>query len=344
MQGFIVARLANRAPLDAREIDGVERELKDLAACGGQQLLLDFEGISGTSSRLVAILVKAHHAFKVAGGRLKLCGLCRELASALASTETGQILEIMADELASPTGVSQPANELCRPSIAAQEEKVFPTADGRLCHAQLTTPESACRTDPPRNGLVRFREGEPPGEPGSAAARTEPRPPRIAKSDLAHAAPFDETVCCWLAPAEESTADSHSLAEEKKFGPPARLEAALRDRSLRHRFLLDVLVLDPRPRRLVSDPVMKPIRRVLAAVREQRASLRVVIDFNHVVSLSAEAAASLADQAIQLAVAGGTLRLTQVRPAVMETVRQSRLGRVTKVFPTVDEAVVAQWD
>jgi zinc and cadmium transporter len=34
------------------------------------------------------------------------------------------------------------------------------------------------------NDPARFREGEPPGEPGFEAARTEPRPPRIAKPHL----------------------------------------------------------------------------------------------------------------------------------------------------------------
>ena len=34
------------------------------------------------------------------------------------------------------------------------------------------------------NRLARFREGEPPGEPISQAARTEPRPPRITKAHL----------------------------------------------------------------------------------------------------------------------------------------------------------------
>jgi hypothetical protein len=35
------------------------------------------------------------------------------------------------------------------------------------------------------NGPLQFREGEVPGEPASAAARQEPRPPRIAQSHLA---------------------------------------------------------------------------------------------------------------------------------------------------------------
>jgi len=37
----------------------------------------------------------------------------------------------------------------------------------------------------PLSHLARFREGEPPGEPISQAARTEPRPPRITKAHLA---------------------------------------------------------------------------------------------------------------------------------------------------------------
>ena len=65
---------------------------------------------------------------------------------------------------------------------------------------------------------------------------------------------------------------------------------------------------------------------------------------SHVASLTAEAAAALGDQAIKLAVAGGTLRLSQVRPAVVAAISQSRLGRVAKIYPTVDEAVLARWD
>jgi hypothetical protein len=57
-----------------------------------------------------------------------------------------------------------------------------------------------------------------------------------------------------------------------------------------------------------------------------------------------EVAEYLADQAIKLAVAGGTLRLSQARPAVLEAIRQSRLGRAAKIYPTVDEAVLARWD
>jgi len=310
MHGVIIARPASPAPLDAWDIDAVERELKDLVACGGQQLVLDFEGISGISSRLVAVLVRVHAACKAAGGRLKLCNLCPELASAVSRAGMDQVLEIMPDASAALREAS-PVSTALRPlPVAPQEEKVSPTAEPRLSH-----PYRTART----------------------AARVTERPRR-------HATAFDETVYGWLAPADESSVDSLPVANELQSGLHGPLEAALRDRSLGHRFLLDVLVLDPHPRRLESDPVMKPIRRVLTAVREQRASRRVVIDLSHVVSLSAEAAASLADQAIELAVAGGTLRLTQVRPAVMEAIRQSRLGRVTKVYPTVDEAVVAQWD
>ena len=131
---------------------------------------------------------------------------------------------------------------------------------------------------------------------------------------------------------------------ERRSGPPGPLEVALRDRSLGHQFLLDVLVLDPHPGWRAGEPAMGSIRRVLTAVREQRASRRVVIDLSHVASLTAEGAATLADQAVKLAAAGGTLRLTQVRPAVLEAIRQSRLNRVAKIYPDVEEAVLARWD
>jgi anti-anti-sigma regulatory factor len=157
-------------------------------------------------------------------------------------------------------------------------------------------------------------------------------------------AAFDEKVCTWLGTMDEFDVEASSGPIERPPGPPGRLVAALRDRSLRHRLLLGVLVLDLRPSRLECDPAIGPIRRVLAAMRDEPGGRRVVIDFRQVITLSVSVADALAHEAIELAVAGGTLRLSQVQPAVMETVLQSRLSRVTKSFPTVDEAVLARWD
>ncbi len=60
----------------------------------------------------------------------------------------------------------------------AQRRKLL--GEGRRAQRPAPLGESRDRL----NRLAQFREGEPPGEPSSKAARTEPRPPRIAQAHL----------------------------------------------------------------------------------------------------------------------------------------------------------------
>jgi hypothetical protein len=52
-------------------------------------------------------------------------------------------------------------------------------------HETALVVEHITKTADSQNSLARFREGEPPGEPSSHVARTEPRPPRITTAHLA---------------------------------------------------------------------------------------------------------------------------------------------------------------
>jgi anti-anti-sigma factor len=296
--------------LSPPDLDAIEGELVNLTACGGQRIILDLGGISGIANRLLAILERVHRAYVVAGGRLQLCGLCPELASVVVSAGMDQVLEILPNE-DSAFGGARPATSALRPPpLVSREKMVSLTAKGSQVHSDRVARKAAL---------------------GKERARRR-------------ATALDATVCGWLTPRDESMVDSPAVEDERRSGPPGPLETVLRDRSLAYRFLLDVLVLDPHPRRMYGDLAMGPIRRVLTAVRDQKTSRRVVIDLSHVASLSAEGAATLADQAIKLAVSGGTLRLSQVRPAVLESIRQSRLNRVAKIYPDVEEAVLARWD
>jgi anti-anti-sigma factor len=309
LQGVIVARLKSAALRDAEDIDDLERELVDLVACSGRQLVLDLGGVSGMSSPLLAVLARVQRKCNTAGGRLALRGVCPELASAAATAGLDQALQIAPDETFAPGGGLSASNPPRPLPTATREVRVYPAAETRP------------------NGDRAAPDGQPRGD----------RTRRLVEA-------IDEKIGDWLASLDELTTDLPRGENNSPSGPPGPLAATLRDRTLGHRFLLDVLVLDPYPRRSDADPVLGPIRRILTAMREQKSSRRVVIDLNRFVALSADAAASLADQAVELAVAGGTLRLSNVRPAVMETIRQSRLGRVTKSFATVDEAVLARWD
>jgi anti-anti-sigma regulatory factor len=305
-----LARPSSHELLDPRELDALEQELGALVACGARHLVLDFRGISQTSSRLATALAKVHRAFEAAGGLLELRGLCPELASAVADAGIGDVVQIMSEEPSAVAAARPVPTAMAPPPVSELEQ---------------TLAASAMRQSSGSNGTA---------EMGSAAK------PRRRRAGAA----FDEKVCTWLGTMDEFEVDSSPEAIKRPAGPPVRLAAALRDRSLKHRFLLDVLVLDPRPRRLECDPAIGPIRRVLAAIREEPGLRRVVIDFSHVIRLSVSVAEAVAHEAIALAVAGGTLRLSQVQPVVMETILQSRLNRVTKSFSTVDEAVLARWD
>jgi putative heme-binding domain-containing protein len=77
-----------------------------------------------------------------------------------------------------------------RPGTKSRLRILPPQGDATRAVALLepehsSQPSVAKRRQSPLNGLARFREGEPPGEPVSAAARTEPRPPRITEPRLA---------------------------------------------------------------------------------------------------------------------------------------------------------------
>jgi serine/threonine-protein kinase len=155
---------------------------------------------------------------------------------------------------------------------------------------------------------------------------------------------IENEVCDWLQQDDTPGVPPAPAGDGPAPCPGPALEVALRDPALGYRVRLDVLILEPRRPRLDTEASVAPLCRALAALRGRRAARNAVINLCYVVTLSESAGAALAAHAGDLARAGGRLRLSHVRPALMATIRQTALGCVADVYPTADDAVVARWD
>jgi anti-anti-sigma regulatory factor len=168
---------------------------------------------------------------------------------------------------------------------------------------------------------------------GKWSSEPPPRNDRVAS--------WDELAFNWLATGHSCRHPPKAMGDGEESCSSG--EAAFNDCTLTSRVFLGVLVLEPWPPRLEGERAVGPLLRALVDVRERPGLRRLVIDLSQVVTVSLRTVAVLAIMASDLARAGGEIRLSHVRPRVVQAVNQSRLVHLAKIYPTVDEAVLDPW-
>lgn len=101
----VIVRLLDRMLIKEGVIAELSAELADLLNAGNRRIVLSFGNVARMSSRIVAVLMKAHRrCVGSPGGLLKVCGLCADVADVFAVAGVSGIVPIFADESAALAG------------------------------------------------------------------------------------------------------------------------------------------------------------------------------------------------------------------------------------------------
>ena len=104
-RGVAVVRLTDRALVKQSEIRELADDLGDLIAVGNQRIVLNFSKVERLGSWIVAAAVEGHRRCEAAeGGRLKVCGLTRQLAEVFEIIGMGRRIFLCDDEQAAIEG------------------------------------------------------------------------------------------------------------------------------------------------------------------------------------------------------------------------------------------------
>jgi anti-sigma B factor antagonist len=97
--GIIVARFVDSQIVAEDVVHEVEEQLKELAEThAAADVLLSFHEVQFMSSTVLAMLLRFLRAVKVAGGRLKLCGINPLIMDVFKITRFDRLFEIHAEE------------------------------------------------------------------------------------------------------------------------------------------------------------------------------------------------------------------------------------------------------
>lgn len=104
-RGVAVVRLTDRALVKQSEIRELADDLADLIAVGNQRIVLNFSKVERLGSWIVAAAVEGHRRCEaIEGGRLKVCGLTRQLAEIFQIIGMGRRIVLCDDEQAAIDG------------------------------------------------------------------------------------------------------------------------------------------------------------------------------------------------------------------------------------------------
>lgn len=314
-RGMTLAGLVDAAIVEAADVQAVACELGDLIETGHDRIVLDFSDVNRMSSRLLAVVAKAHRRCSDGGGLLKVCGLRAELAEAFAITRLDRSIPIWPDERAAIAG-DWPEHSPLRP---------LPIA------ALLALRGDSGGSRPQPSPSVRSLRA--PASTGN----------RIASG----AAGIEEQVAGWLIGEEADGPVGPASQDHRPRGdvqPAGGVEGDVKERCLQCEVIQGIVVVTILTPVLDDEEVIAPIRRGLDHLFEQPLPLRVVVNLCCIATLSGRALGMLVAYLIKLARGGGEMRLCHVPPRVMAAIGPTGLLRLAATYPTIDEAVLTRWD
>lgn len=132
--------------------------------------------------------------------------------------------------------------------------------------------------------------------------------------------------------------------------PPASVAPAPHDekpKRLRHmvaEVVQGVAVIALLTHDISDEAVMSEVRAEIETILGRPEISRLVLRLNHVSHLSRGAVVMILARAQHLQHGGGTLRICQVGPSVMEFLETTQLPQLIEIYPTLDEAMQTPWE
>jgi anti-anti-sigma factor len=156
----------------------------------------------------------------------------------------------------------------------------------------------------------------------------------------------EEEIIGWLGLDCYSDGDSGPAASDEvtAFDLEGTAQHAGPTRPIRCQVIEDTVVVTPLNSHVVEELDVEALRQELLEQLDKVLPRRVVVNLQHVISLSGAAVGMLVAHHLRLDRVGGALRLSAANSRVAMTIDQIRLPLLLEVYPTVDEAVLAVWD
>ena len=103
----------------------------------------------------------------------------------------------------------------------------------------------------------------------------------------------------------------------------------------------DIYIVEFTSNRILDEANIDGIGKTLAHLVGERANPKVLLDFSTVDHLSSAALGMLINANKKILELNGQLRLSNIRPQIMEVFEITRLDRLFKILPTRAEALVS---
>jgi anti-sigma B factor antagonist len=103
----------------------------------------------------------------------------------------------------------------------------------------------------------------------------------------------------------------------------------------------DIRVVEFTNNRILDEANISEIGQTLATLIEERENPKMLLDFSAVDHLSSAALGMLINANNKIRERGGQLRLTNIKPQILEVFVITKLNKLFKIFPTRDEALAS---
>ncbi|HWE02718.1 MAG TPA: STAS domain-containing protein [Tepidisphaeraceae bacterium] len=105
--------------------------------------------------------------------------------------------------------------------------------------------------------------------------------------------------------------------------------------------LKDVRIVEFTNNRILDEANIAEIGQTLATLIEERSGVKLCLDFAAVDHLSSAALGMLINANNKIRESNGQLRLTNIKPQILEVFKITRLDKLFKIFPTRAEALAS---
>ncbi|MFO0960992.1 MAG: FHA domain-containing protein [Isosphaeraceae bacterium] len=157
------------------------------------------------------------------------------------------------------------------------------------------------------------------------------------------APPAEDAILGWLRDDEEAD-DGYRVEAEGATEERIELPSPDDDRAFKAESIEDVLIVTPLTSELDDEDAVGPLREGLLALFEgSHKPHRLVINLDHVHSLSSRAIAMLLAHNLRLERAGGALRLCQPSARVLVLLEHVRVPALVNVHAALEDAVLTAW-
>ena len=103
----------------------------------------------------------------------------------------------------------------------------------------------------------------------------------------------------------------------------------------------DIRIVEFTNNKILDEANISDIGSTLTAIIDETDNLKIVLDFTNVDHLSSAALGMLINANNRIRNKNGQLRLTNIKPQILEVFLITKLNKLFKIFPTRDEALAS---